>query len=86
MAEVEILVPDTKKLFIPITNNGAPFAGVFPRTGNNESGTVDVVLYKGSAMALWTGSTPLTISGNIELVQNGMYKITGDCKIQANFS
>ena len=79
-------MPDATKLFIPTTNNGTPFSGVFPfpNIEDNVLSTVDVVLYKGSALVLWAGSQELTISGNIELVENGMYKITGDCKIQVS--
>ena len=86
-AEVEILVNDNTKLFIPAINNGTPFTGLYPFPNiGDEGGTVDVVLYKGSAMCLWTGEARLNISGNIELIQSGMYKITGDCKIQAQIS
>lgn len=52
----------------------------------SQSGTYDVVLYKGNALALNLGSmvgaeTTVTVSGNATNMGDGAILITGDCTI-----
>lgn len=68
---------------VPVVEKGPNDVDIaFPQISSGNS-TNTVILYKGRSVLMFMGSQPrtITVSGNIETVDTGVYFITGDCTI-----
>lgn len=63
-------------LFILTTDMGAPYNMIYPETELSE-GEYQVPLYKGGCI-FYVTTQGVTVSGNIEAIDDGVYFISGD--------
>lgn len=87
-AEVTFSMVNTGNLasmpLVVTTESGSPFDALLPTKREVEDGAYTIALYKGKAVVeIEVGALGDTIStsGAIELLESGIYLVTGDCTI-----
>lgn len=73
------LTGSSTSMELPLVYEDAGGAGIICPARTYEAGTYEIVLYKGMTIVEITAE--ITVEGNIEQLDDGIYQITGDCTI-----